>query len=291
MPSVDVVDLNNAVVGSLELSDEVFGAPVNKDLLYEAVRHSQAARRGGNAKTKTRHEVSGSGKKLWRQKGTGRARMGSIRSPLWRHGGTTHGPQPRDYSYKLPRKMLLGALRSALSAKLRDGELRVVQEFSLADHKTKAMRAVLDVLGAPKTVLVVDNGENRNLALSARNLEGVTLVSTKEVEVYRSAGPRRSAALASGGAETVGGARKMTIYEVIKRPIVTEKGVAKKDSERTLCFEVAPDANKILVKAAVEQLFKVKVADVRTVSHDRQAAAARKVFRLPVRIGKRPTSG
>ncbi|MGP0075695.1 MAG: 50S ribosomal protein L4 [Bryobacteraceae bacterium] len=184
MPSVDVVDLNNAVVGSLELSDEVFGAPVNQDLLYEAVRHSQAARRGGNAKTKTRHEVSGSGKKLWRQKGTGRARMGSIRSPLWRHGGTTHGPQPRDYSYKLPRKMQLGALRSALSAKLRDGELRVVSEFALADHKTKGMRAVLDVLGAPKTVLVVDNGENRNLALGARNLEGVTLISTKEVDVY-----------------------------------------------------------------------------------------------------------
>jgi large subunit ribosomal protein L4 len=184
MPSVEVVDLNNSVVGSLELSDEVFDAPLNKDLLYEAVRHSQAARRGGNAKTKTRHEVSGSGKKLWRQKGTGRARVGSIRSPLWRHGGTTHGPQPRDYSYKLPRKMLLGALRSALSAKLRDGELRVVQEFSLADHKSKAMRAVLDLLGAPKTVLLVDNGENRNLELGSRNLAGVKLVSTKEVEVY-----------------------------------------------------------------------------------------------------------
>jgi large subunit ribosomal protein L4 len=184
MPSVDVVDLNNAVVGSVELADDVFGAPVNEHLLYEAVRHSQAARRGGNAKTKTRHEVSGSGKKLWRQKGTGRARMGSIRSPLWRHGGTTHGPQPRDYSYKLPRKMLLGALRSALSAKLRDGELRVVNEFVLADHKTKGMRSALNVLGAPKTVLVIDHGENRNLELSMRNLAGVKLVSTKEVEVY-----------------------------------------------------------------------------------------------------------
>src|SRR5260370_15611324 len=108
MPSVDVIDLNKAVVGSLERADEVCDAPVNEDLLYEAVRHSQAAGRSGTAKTKTRHEVSGSGKKLWGQKGTGRARMGSIRSPLWRHGGTTHGPQPRDYSYKLPRKMLLG---------------------------------------------------------------------------------------------------------------------------------------------------------------------------------------
>ncbi|HYK19018.1 MAG TPA: 50S ribosomal protein L4 [Bryobacteraceae bacterium] len=184
MPSVEVIDLNNEVVGSIDLADDVFAAPVNEHLLYEAVRHSQAGKRGGNAKTKTRHEVSGSGKKLWRQKGTGRARMGSIRSPLWRHGGTTHGPQPRDYSYKLPRKMLLGALRSALSAKLRDGELKVVREFALADHKTKAMRGILNGLGAPKTVLLVDSGDNQNLALSSRNLAGVTLVSTRDVEVY-----------------------------------------------------------------------------------------------------------
>src|ERR1700690_4516858 len=173
MPSVDVVDLNNQVVSSLELADEVFSAPVNENLLYEAVRHSQAARRGGNAKTKTRHEVSGSGKKLWRQKGTGRARMGSIRSPLWRPGGTTHGPQPRDYSYKLPRKMILGALRSALSAKLRDGELRVVSEFPVAQPKTKQMRQALDAVGIERTVLLVDNTANANLALASRNLERV----------------------------------------------------------------------------------------------------------------------
>src|ERR1700684_2304906 len=171
MPSVEVVDLNNAVVGSLELSDEVFDAPLNKDLLYEAVRHSQAARRGGNAKTKTRHEVSGSGKKLWRQKGTAGPRMGLIRSPLWRHGGTTHGPQPRDYSYHLPRKMQLGALRSALSAKLRDGELREVRDFSVTEPKSKLMRQALTTLEARKTVLVVDNSENRTLQLSSRNLE------------------------------------------------------------------------------------------------------------------------
>src|SRR5437764_8145057 len=122
MPSVDIFDLNNVVVGSLELADEVFGAPVNEHLLYEAVRHSQAGKRSGSASTKTRHEVSGSGKKLWRQKGTGRARMGSIRSPLWRHGGTVHGPQPRDYSYKLHRKMLQGALRAGRSRKFSDGE-------------------------------------------------------------------------------------------------------------------------------------------------------------------------
>jgi large subunit ribosomal protein L4 len=184
MPSVNVIDLNNEVVGSLELADEVFGAPVNEHLIYEAVRHSQAARRGGNASTKTRHEVSGSGKKLWKQKGTGRARMGSIRSPLWRHGGTTHGPQPRDYSYKLPRKMQLGALRSALSAKLRDGELKVVSGFTLADHRTKNLSTAFGKLELAKTVLLVDNEDNRNLKLGSRNLPGVTLVPSRDVTVY-----------------------------------------------------------------------------------------------------------
>src|SRR5207249_1568147 len=184
MPSVDIIDLNNRKVGTLDLSDEVFAAPVNEALLYEAVRHHQASARRGTASTKTRHEVAGSGKKLWKQKGTGRARMGSIRSPLWRHGGTSHGPVPRDYSYKLPRKMVLGALRSALTAKLRDGELKVVQNFALADHKSKGFRAALDRLEISRKVLVVDNGENRNLSLGSRNLEGVTLVPTRDVSVY-----------------------------------------------------------------------------------------------------------
>jgi large subunit ribosomal protein L4 len=184
MPSVDIIDLSNQKVGSVDLADEVFGAPVNEALLYEAVRHHLARARRGTASTKTRHEVAGSGKKLWKQKGTGRARMGSIRSPLWRHGGTVHGPQPHSYAYRLPRKMQLGALRSALSAKLRDGELKVVNEFSLSDVKTKAMRQALNTLEALRTVLLVDNADNRNLQLSSRNLEGVKLVSSREVNVY-----------------------------------------------------------------------------------------------------------
>ncbi len=184
MPKVDVVDLSNNKVGELELADAVFGAEVNQALLYEAVRHYLASERGGNAKVKTRHEVSGSGKKLWRQKGTGRARMGSIRSPLWRHGGTVHGPVPRDYSYKLPRKMQLGALRSALSAKLRDGELKVIQAFSFTDHKTKTVAAALQALQSDRTVLLVEAGENRNLELGARNIEGVTLMPTRDVNAY-----------------------------------------------------------------------------------------------------------
>ena len=184
MPSVDIIDLSNNKVGTIELADAVFAAPVNENLLYEAVRHHLAGVRRGTASTKTRHEVAGSGKKLWKQKGTGRARMGSIRSPLWRHGGTTHGPQPRDYSYKLPRKMILGALKSALTAKLRDGELRVVNEFTLSQPKTKQMRQALSAVGIERTVLLVDNSANQNLALSSRNLEGVKLVPSHQVNVY-----------------------------------------------------------------------------------------------------------
>lgn len=191
MPKVDIVDLNNQKVGEIDLSDDVFAAPVRDALLHAAVRHYLAGRRSGTAKTKVRREVSGSGKKLWRQKGTGRARVGSIRSPLWRHGGTTHGPVPRDYSYHLPKKMMLGALRSALTAKLRDGELKVVQDFTLPDHKTKSVREVLTKLEAPKTVLLIDNSENSNLSLGSRNLPGVTLVPSREVSVYALLGHER----------------------------------------------------------------------------------------------------
>jgi len=192
MPSVDIIDLSNTKVGTLELADAVFGAPVNEALLYEAVRHYLAGTRRGTASTKTRHEVAGSGKKLWKQKGTGRARMGSIRSPLWRHGGTVHGPQPHSFAYKLPKKMQLGALRSALSAKLRDGELKIVNEFSISDVKTKGMRATLDKFEARRTVLLVDNNaDNRNLQLSSRNLPGVKLVTSRDVNVYDLLGHER----------------------------------------------------------------------------------------------------
>jgi len=184
MPKVDVVDLDNTVVGKVDLADEVFAAPVNEALLYEAVRHYRAGVRRGTHKTKVRGKVAGSGRKLWKQKGTGRARIGSIRSPLWRHGGTVHGPQPRDYSYHLPKKMLLGALRSALSAKLRDGELTVVKGFDLESGKTKDFRRALDRLGAARSVLLVSNGENLNLERSSRNLEGVQLLPSRQVHPY-----------------------------------------------------------------------------------------------------------
>jgi large subunit ribosomal protein L4 len=184
MPNVDIVNLSNQKVGEIALADSVFAANVNKHLLYEAVRWQTACERSGTAATKTRHEVAGSGKKLWKQKGTGRARMGSIRSPLWRHGGTTHGPQPRSYEYRLPKKMLVGALRSALTAKLQDGAVTVVSDLNLADHKTKTMNGVLKALSAERKALLVDLAENKNLNLSSRNLPGVKSVQTKDVTVY-----------------------------------------------------------------------------------------------------------
>jgi large subunit ribosomal protein L4 len=184
MPVLDVVDLNNNKVGEVALADDVFAAEVNDNLLYEAVRQFQAGQHRGTHKTKTRREVAGSVKKLWKQKGTGRARMGSVRSPVWRHGGTVHGPVVRSYDYALPKKMLQGALRSALSAKVRDGELKIVQEFNFADHKTKSAMNTLVALQAGRTVLVVENGENKNLALGIRNLKGVTLLPTREVNPY-----------------------------------------------------------------------------------------------------------
>src|SRR6202046_5527955 len=170
MPTVDIVNLNTQKCGSLDLADEVFGAEVNDALLYEAVRHHQAGERAGTHKTKVRREVAGSGKKLWEKKGTGRARSGAVRSPLWRQGGTVHGPVPRDYSYNLPKKMVVGALRSALSAKLRDGELKVVQAFDFADHKTKSAVGALAKLEIGRKTLLVDNSEGRNLLLGVRNL-------------------------------------------------------------------------------------------------------------------------
>jgi len=185
MATIDIYNLNGAKVGTMDLADEVFGA-VNEDLLWEAVKHYRAGQRAGTHATKARWQVSGSGKKLWKQKGTGRARIGSIRSPLWRHGGTVHGPQPRSYDYTFPRKKLLGALRSALASKLADGKLTVVNAFDLKEVKTKAFREALDKLKIERTALLVEvpNHGNRNLDLSSRNLAGTELVVSNQVHPY-----------------------------------------------------------------------------------------------------------
>src|SRR2546423_9111168 len=189
MATIDVLNLSGERVGTLDLADEVFGA-VNEDLLWEAVKHYRAAQRAGTHATKNKKLVSGAGKKLWRQKGTGRARVGSIRSPLWRHGGTVHGPQPRSYDYAFPKKKLLGALRSALAVKLADAKLTVVESLEVLSAKTKDLRKHLNDINVDKTALLVANlnpenrEHSRNLWLSSRNLEGVELLAGHEVHPY-----------------------------------------------------------------------------------------------------------
>jgi large subunit ribosomal protein L4 len=184
MAEIEVKNLANEVVGKLELSDLVFSAEFNQPLIWEAVKHYNDSLRAGTASTKVRGEVSGSGKKLWRQKGTGRARIGSVRSPVWRHGGTVHGPKPRDYSYRFPRKKLQGAMRSALSAKLNENSLMVVDGFTLSSNKTKEFQKLLSGLGFTGKVLIVDSSRDKNLTLSSRNLPKVKLVPGTGVNIF-----------------------------------------------------------------------------------------------------------
>jgi len=184
MATVEVKNLEGATVRELQLADEIFAAKPNQSLLWEATKSYLASLRRGTHKTKSRAEVSGGGKKPWRQKGTGRARVGSIRSSLWRHGSIAHGPQPRDYTAKTNQKVLLGALRSALAAKFQEQKLTVVDEFKLAEAKTKSFTTALKTLGVGNKVLVVDDVANRNLELSSRNIPGCDLMRHHSVHPY-----------------------------------------------------------------------------------------------------------
>jgi large subunit ribosomal protein L4 len=182
--TLEIVNLENEVVGQVDLNDSVFAAKINKNVLYLAVKHHRDSLRQGTHATKTRAQVRGGGRKPWRQKGTGRARVGSSRNPLWRKGGVAHGPKPRSYAFHLPKKMLRSALRSALTDKFAANCIRVVADFSLPSHKTKELDQVLQKLEAKRKLLIVDNGENENLARASGNLAKVTLVSSRGVTVY-----------------------------------------------------------------------------------------------------------
>jgi large subunit ribosomal protein L4 len=173
---IDIVNSNNEKVGDLELKDEVFGGRVKSGLIWEAVVQANASERRGTHATKNRALVSGSGKKPWRQKGTGRARVGEIRNPLWRKGGTVFGPQPRSYAYELPKKVQRGALRAALAQKMQDGALVVVDKLEASERKTKTTAEMLQRLGATGKTLVIDVKPQDTFAVSARNIAGVRLV-------------------------------------------------------------------------------------------------------------------
>jgi large subunit ribosomal protein L4 len=189
MPTVEVRNLKNKKVGDIELSDAVFGAELNEALIHAAVRNYLANGRQGTSATKTRGNVSGSGRKLWKQKGTGRARIASLRSPLWKGGGNVHGPQPRDWSYQMPKKMRRGALRSALSERLREGNLIIIDEISFKEAKTKSFLEVLSTLGLiedkkQKKALIVDSLDNTNLVLSSRNVKKTKVTNSFGVNIY-----------------------------------------------------------------------------------------------------------
>ena len=184
MPTVKVRNLKNEEVGEVQLSEAVFGAPLNEPLIHAAVRNFMANARQGTSATKTRGDVSGSGRKLWKQKGTGRARIASLRSPLWKGGGNTHGPQPRDWSYNMPKKMRQGALRSALSERVREGNLFVVDGWSLEKPKTKEFAGSLGALGLAGKTLIVDSLDNDNLILSSRNVRHAKIVNSFGLNIY-----------------------------------------------------------------------------------------------------------
>jgi large subunit ribosomal protein L4 len=189
MPTVKVRNLKNKEVGEVSLSDAVFGVELNEALIHAAVTNFQANGRQGTSATKTRGNVSGSGRKLWKQKGTGRARIASLRSPLWKGGGNVHGPQPRDWSYKMPKKMRRGALRSALSERLREGNLIIIDEFGFKTPKTKDFLGAIGGLGlsADKKqtkTLIVDSLDNANLVLSSRNVQKTKVTNSFGLNIY-----------------------------------------------------------------------------------------------------------
>jgi large subunit ribosomal protein L4 len=178
---INIVNANNDTVGDFELKDDVFGGRVKTDLIWQSVVQQNASERRGTHATKNRALVSGSGKKPWRQKGTGRARVGEIRNPLWRKGGTVFGPQPRSYHYDLPKKVQVGALRAAIAQKVQEGAVVVVDKLETADGKTKATAEMLKRLGATGKTLVIDVNPQDRFALSARNIAGVRLVQSGRV--------------------------------------------------------------------------------------------------------------
>jgi large subunit ribosomal protein L4 len=179
--TLDVVNANNEKVGSLELKDDLFAGRVKATLIWESVVHANAAKRRGTHATKNRALVSGSGRKPWKQKGTGRARVGDIRTPLWRHGGTVFGPQPRSYDYRLPKKVERGALIAALAQKLQDGSLVVIDELTVGETRTKAAAELLQRLGANGTALLIDVQPDERLGIAVRNLPGVQLLASARV--------------------------------------------------------------------------------------------------------------
>lgn len=183
MAVADVFDIEKKKVAEVELNDAVFGADINEATIYEVVKMQRASRRSGTSATKGRNEVSGGGKKPWRQKGTGRARAGTSRSPIWRGGGIVFGPQPRDYAYSVPKKVRKNALISALSMKVKEEKMTILRDFPMEAISTKAFRKVVDLFGLTKALFVIDR-DNAVLLKSSRNLKNVKMIRSEGINVY-----------------------------------------------------------------------------------------------------------
>ena len=183
MAVADVFDIKNKKVATVELNDAVFGAEVNEAIVYDVVKMQLASRRSGTASTKTRHDVSGGGKKPWRQKGTGRARAGTTRSPIWRGGGIVFGPHPRDFSYSIPKKVRKKAVISALSMKLKQEKMLILRDFPMDKISTREFKSVVDLFGLKKALFVIDS-ENLVLLKSSRNLKNVKMIRSEGINVY-----------------------------------------------------------------------------------------------------------
>ncbi len=264
MPTVKVRNLKNKEVGDVELLDAVFGVALNEALIHSAVMNYQANGRQGTSATKTRGNVSGSGRKLWKQKGTGRARIASLRSPLWKGGGNVHGPQPRDWSYQMPKKMRRGALRSALSERLREGNLIVIEDFGIKNPKTSEFLEVLGTLGLVENntrakCLIIDSLDNANLILSSRNVQKTKVTNSFGLNIYDIIYHEKLLISKTAVAEIIqllDPKRESAEAEV---EVVEEKPKAKKKADAPAEQEEKPKAKKAK-KAAKPKAEKVEVA-------------------------------
>jgi large subunit ribosomal protein L4 len=289
MPTVKVRNLSNKEVGEVTLADAVFGVELNESLIHTAVKNYLANRRQGTSATKTRGNVSGSGRKLWKQKGTGRARIASLRSPLWKGGGNVHGPQPRDWSSLLPKKMRRGALRSALSERLREGNIIVVDEITFANPKTKDFLSVLNTLGLAdaKTrakTLIVDSLDNANLILSSRNVKKTKVTNSFGLNIYDLI-YHEKLVLSKAAVDEIThlldpnrekGVEAAEVEPVVETPVET-KAETKAETKPKAKKEAKPKAEKEAVKAeeapaAVEEEVKAEETPAAVETEEKEAA-------------------
>ena len=263
MANVAVLNMAGAQVGTIELNDAIFGIEANEHVMHLAVVQYLANQRQGTQSTKTRAEVRGGGRKPYRQKGTGRARQGSIRSPQWVGGGVVFAPKPRDYSFKLNKKVKRLALQSALSTKVAEGKIIVLDELTLSEVKTKEMVKVLGNIKCDNALIVMD-GSNENVMLSARNIPTVNQC-LRPAEIQQSGCNKRSSRKNPGGVRIMA---DLKFYDVIERPVITENSMSVLD-EKKYTFIVHPEATKAQIKDAVEKMFEgAKVASVNTMNYD-----------------------